>query len=406
MADTILTFADYADETTEYLTLPRLPRTPIHTHRRAQTYAEYLAEWNLRYRGEALPPKPSGDLPPAEAFVNCGRWVWQCLCGTALAVEPGEDLICVRCGLGGWRSVVWPGFREEIETQLLSLPGHRQNAPLREWRTVWSVEDLRTRVAKADALIGEGVEFPRALSIGGTRVWVTGEILTAANMNQYISQVMEDLAGRNGLVEFEDSISFPDSATNPIRLPRGTTGQRPANPLNAMMRYNTTLDQVEFYNGSWTPLPTDAATFSYLNSQGLIGTGSGQLARGDHSHTPVFGNRGFVVSASQVNITTNMSDRTATVAVVMGDDVLLTGAVVARRVGSAARMRMEWRRSGSALDSAEFDLTTANTVYSLNHIEENRPAGDESYTLRTTRASGFGEVRLFDRYAAATVFSI
>ena len=284
MADTILTFGDYADETTEYLTLPRLPRTPIHTHRRAQTYAEYLAEWNLRYRGEALPPKPTGDLPPAEAFVNCGRWVWQCVCGTALAVEPGEDLICVRCGLGGWRSVVWPGFREEIESQLLSLPGHRQNAPLREWRTVWSVDDLRTRVAKADALIGEGVEFPRALSIGGTRVWVTGEILTAANMNQYISQVMEDLAGRNGLIEFEDSISFPDSATNPFRLPRGTTGQRPASPLNAMMRYNTTLNQVEFYNGSWTPLPTDAATFSYLDSQGLIGTGSGQLAVGNHFH--------------------------------------------------------------------------------------------------------------------------
>ena len=285
MSDTILTFADYADETSDYLALPRLPRTPRHTHRRAQTYAEYLAEWHLSYRGEALPPKPSGDLPPAEAFVNCGRWIWQCVCGEALAVEPGEDLICVRCNMGGWRSVVFPSERTEIESQLLSLPGHRQNAPLREWRTVWSVDDLRTRVAKADALIGEGVEFPRALSIGGTRVWVTGEILTAANMNQYISQVMEDLAGRNGLIEFEDSISFPDGATNPFRLPRGTTGQRPANPLNAMMRYNTTLSQVEFYNGSWTPLPTDAATFSYLNSQGLIGTGSGQLSVGNHTHT-------------------------------------------------------------------------------------------------------------------------
>ena len=137
MADTILTFADYADETHDFLKLPRLPWTPTHIHRRAQTYGEYLAEWNLKYRGEDLPPKPSGDLPPAEAFVNCGRWVWQCVCGRALAVEPGEDLICVSCGMGGWRSVVFPPERTEIASQLLSLPGHRQNAPLREWRTVW-----------------------------------------------------------------------------------------------------------------------------------------------------------------------------------------------------------------------------------------------------------------------------
>jgi hypothetical protein len=34
-------------------------------------------------------------------------------------------------------------------------------------------------------------------------------------------------------------------------LPSGTTAQRPASPENGMIRYNTTIGQTEFFNGSW-----------------------------------------------------------------------------------------------------------------------------------------------------------
>ena len=180
----------------------------------------------------------------------------------------------------------FPAEREAIEEELKKLPGHRQNAPLRQWQTSWTLDDLRVRVAKADALIAEGVLNPRSLSIGATRVWTTGEILTAANMNLYISQVLDDLAGRNGLIELEDSLSLPagDSA---LVLPGGTTAQRPSSPQTGMMRFNTTNDDMEVYRGSvhgWTRIPTDEVTFNQLNSLGLVGTGSGQFAVGTHGH--------------------------------------------------------------------------------------------------------------------------
>lgn len=40
-----------------------------------------------------------------------------------------------------------------------------------------------------------------------------------------------------------------------VTVPIGTTGQRPGAPVNGMIRYNSSLNQVEAYeNGAWTPL--------------------------------------------------------------------------------------------------------------------------------------------------------
>ncbi len=43
--------------------------------------------------------------------------------------------------------------------------------------------------------------------------------------------------------------------TDAIALPVGTTGQRPGSPANGMLRYNSTVPQVEaYYSGAWQPL--------------------------------------------------------------------------------------------------------------------------------------------------------
>ena len=42
------------------------------------------------------------------------------------------------------------------------------------------------------------------------------------------------------------------SSTGAVILPIGTTAQRPASPVNGMLRYNTTLSRVEGYaNNAW-----------------------------------------------------------------------------------------------------------------------------------------------------------
>jgi len=48
-----------------------------------------------------------------------------------------------------------------------------------------------------------------------------------------------------------------NTATNYFGLPSGTTAQRPANSQGGYIRFNTTLNSVEYYSTvtSWTQLP-------------------------------------------------------------------------------------------------------------------------------------------------------
>lgn len=42
------------------------------------------------------------------------------------------------------------------------------------------------------------------------------------------------------------------SSTGALAVPSGTTAQRPASPTNGMLRYNTTIPQLEIYINGWT----------------------------------------------------------------------------------------------------------------------------------------------------------
>ena len=58
------------------------------------------------------------------------------------------------------------------------------------------------------------------------------------------SNVSVDVAAANGV------LSYADSSTGGLFLPRGTTAQRPASPTTGMMRFNTTTNAVEVFNGT------------------------------------------------------------------------------------------------------------------------------------------------------------
>jgi hypothetical protein len=82
--------------------------------------------------------------------------------------------------------------------------------------------------------------------------------------------------------------------TDALALPVGTTGQEPASPLSGMIRYNTTIGDLEAYiAGAWTSLTTGGATASitlgtsaatpnpassYSATTGLFSGASGQLS--------------------------------------------------------------------------------------------------------------------------------
>ena len=234
--DTILTWSDYAQE----------PKAALDVPRSVQSYRDYIEHFYRLNFGEEL-PEMTPPLPRTPVLVNVGRWLWQCqACGNAMPVEPNEPLICFECAAGGWMMPEFPTDKAAIEEELLRQPGRRLAAPIRHWLPGQTLEALAERTAKAQEAIARGNPYPRALSIGSTRIWATGEVLSASNMNTFISEVSNDLAGRNGPVELEDA----------LQLDSLTTAQRNARTAaNGMLLYNETLNKLQGReNGAWVGL--------------------------------------------------------------------------------------------------------------------------------------------------------
>lgn len=98
--------------------------------------------------------------------------------------------------------------------------------------------------------------------IGATRVWVVGEILTAANMNTFLSTLIEDLAGRNGAVLLEGPLEVVGGAGGYFRAPSLTTVQRDnLTPVDGFQVYNSDDNQMQFReNGAWVAIGSHAAS--------------------------------------------------------------------------------------------------------------------------------------------------
>ena len=190
------------------------------------SYIDYLDRYHRSHHGGVAlrePPADVTDIEAVSARVNGGRWVWVCpRCGSGYYAErlehhPHEThslAMCVTCpetepGEMPWVSVEFPTAIDEIESILLEMSvSDPHDAPIREWIPGWSIARLQSRLQRANDLVSAGTPYPRALSIGTARVWAVGEVLTAPTMQRYISDLIDDLAGRNGPIAFESSIAL------------------------------------------------------------------------------------------------------------------------------------------------------------------------------------------------------
>lgn len=75
----------------------------------------------------ATPADDSPTTPSVVAYINFGRWVTDCECGSAQVLDQNDQrFFCVRClnsiSNGNWRAVVWPAEASNIEDALLVRP--------------------------------------------------------------------------------------------------------------------------------------------------------------------------------------------------------------------------------------------------------------------------------------------
>ena len=98
-------------------------------------------------------------------------------------------------------------------------------------------------------------------------------LLKAQNTNR------RTIYGRGVQFDIDDQVYM--ESTNSIRVPKGTTAERPANPENGHFRYNTTDNRFEVYeNGSWAGVRGVTPV--------LVGITQQSLGNGDATET-VFG---------------------------------------------------------------------------------------------------------------------
>ena len=235
--DKILCYEDYRDEVEPVIAM----------HGKAE-YIDFLAYFYRRSLGQDLPEYVDGPATPVVSTqVNAGRWLWQCVaCRNAVQVSRDIDRsLCTRCGWQGWVKVQMPNHREEIENELLQQPGFRLNTGFRHWIPSWTLAYLQQRTTIANQYIKSGIPFPRKASIGGARIWAVGEVLSAFNLNTFVSGPIDDLAGRDGPIELESALVL-DSFTNATR-----------NALTAeagMLIHNATTGRNEQYTNEWEPI--------------------------------------------------------------------------------------------------------------------------------------------------------
>lgn len=90
------------------------------------------------------------------------------------------------------------------------------------------------------------------------------------------------------------------NSTSAMITPAGTTAQRPALPVTAMFRYNTTGSNMEFFNGSiWKSLAGDTSEWVYNNATGRVNLVRGLPKNDTVFYSPV--TRQFVFSDRYTN---------------------------------------------------------------------------------------------------------
>ena len=121
------------------------------------------------------------------------------------------------------------------------------------------------------------------MPVANVRDFVDNTVLSASHLNEGLGGPVNDLAGRRGPIELENSLYLPDGSV--LRLP--SNASRPATAEAGDVIFNSTADTLDYYDGSvWRSLlNSNAVNYANLRTSGGVGTSSSQVAPGQHTHS-------------------------------------------------------------------------------------------------------------------------
>lgn len=247
------------------------------THEKINTDNQSYVAWVGEMRSMRGLPEVTRKGHTVVAYMNTGRWMVDCPhddCYESQIVSDCQSFACVSCEDTRWYDVKIPN-REAVETLLQHRPVQLQN---------YKKEDDILKIAEDNDKIADRMEKGenvRSMSIGVTRTWAANEILTAANKNTFERDIFNDLAGRNGIIEFESGIAaVMNTATrNALR-----------NVIEGTFIYNSTLKTPQFYNGSsWVSIGAGGSTLTAAQIKSLYESNTDTNAYTDDEKTKLAG---------------------------------------------------------------------------------------------------------------------
>jgi hypothetical protein len=136
-----------------------------------------------------------------------------------------------------------------------------------------TVDDLfrSGMIAKFDNISGKSGQNLAITPASGFAVAINGNLTSSGTLAVTSTSTLSGdvTAGANltvvGLANF--------NTTEAIKLPVGTTAQRPGTPATGQIRYNSTLAATEIYNGTaWDPVPVAGTNLTLPNTVNFTGT--------------------------------------------------------------------------------------------------------------------------------------
>ena len=136
-----------------------------------------------------------------------------------------------------------------------------------------TVDDLMRSgmIAKFDNISGKSGQNLSITPASGFAVAINGNLTSSGTLAVTSTSTLSGdvTAGANltvvGLANF--------NTTEAIKIPVGTTAQRPATPATGQIRYNSTLAATEIYNGTaWDPVPVAGTNLTLPNTVNFTGT--------------------------------------------------------------------------------------------------------------------------------------
>jgi len=129
-----------------------------------------------------------------------------------------------------------------------------------------AVSDLTSGRVVLAGTSGE-LEDDAGLTYDGSDLSITGNAKVSADVEVSSQIIIGDV-----LANIAADASLHIASTDSMILPNGTTAQRPGTAVEGMMRYNSSIDDVEIYDGSdWATLGSE---FTLIQSETFTGDGS------------------------------------------------------------------------------------------------------------------------------------